>query len=157
VHTTTVEVKLLLLCGEEDCKRFEKHLREIGISDRIRSVHSAEDVARALETASGSRRTSLIVVDPEVQGGWDVIRWLKRSSYRRVPLLVVCDDENCEDAYDHGANGVVQRKRWSHQTGRVASAVGNFWLGLARLPPLPEVGDVQTPQRFLRMPDPSEE
>ncbi len=124
------------------------------LRDPIRSVHSADDVADALEHSAGRGGTSLVVVDPEVRGGLEVIQWLKGSRYRRIPLLVICDDKNCEDAYERGANGVLQRAWWADQTERVASAVGHFWLGLARLPAIPELGETQSPQRFLKDFDP---
>ena len=131
-------VELLLLCAEEAARRFETQLLEIGLDNPVRAVHSADGVAAALDDSTGRRTTALIVVDPEVEGGWEVIRWVKTSRYRRVPLLVICDGEECEDAYSHGANAVMGRARWTHQSDQAASAVGNFWMRVARLPPMPE-------------------
>ena len=99
----------------------------------------AQDGFEALKLAR-TEEPEIIILDLHIppEGGFQVLRQLKASKpISLIPVLVYTGSNSRKDileAYDNGANVVVQKGRGLDEALETVQIMCSFWLGRARLP-----------------------
>lgn len=116
-------------------------------TDATEAVHVVSDGDEALDYLHGrgdyesAPRPDLILLDPHVSGsdGESILEVLnERPELRPIPVLVLTTSEAAEDvatSYELNANAYLDKPTSDEEFGKLATAIEEFWLQLAHLPP----------------------
>ena len=101
----------------------------------MRHFGDASGVLAHLNGIPAGRR-AVVIVDAAAEPGIGTIASLKDSVFDHVPAIALCGPGEEAKAYEAGANAALDRACWETDVGRVAGAVGRFWLRIVTSPPV---------------------
>jgi len=145
-----------ILLVEDDPNDVELTLRAFKRNDIANHIHVVADGDAALHflLCTGSYagramddRPRLILLDLNLPtlGGLDVLRRIKTDPrLRSIPVVVLTSSSHMRDlqeAYDLGANSYIVKPVDFEQFGRVARAIGEYWMLINRPPIAPRMPD----------------
>lgn len=103
--------------------------------------HTADEAMSCLQVSVNPPR--VIITDTTLPGrsGIEFLKWLKRSKFSGIPVVVCCSSPHVEDiivAYEAGANAYVIKAHDLHLMDRNISGIAAFFGRLPRPPHVEE-------------------
>ncbi|HEY0548422.1 MAG TPA: response regulator [Verrucomicrobiae bacterium] len=139
------QYRILLI--EDDGNDVELIRRAFKGFNEVMSLHVAYNGREALDHllsgAGESAPPDLIVCDINmpIMGGFDFLGWLKKSSHRRTPVVMLSSslvDRDVARAYDLGAAGYLGKPPAFDELKDTLKALMNFWTINQPPPPVNE-------------------
>lgn len=152
---------VLIEDAESDVVAARRTLRQLYPAVRLEHFASAEALLEALDGRDVTQwQPRLFVADVNLAGlsGIELAQHLKRSAWRRVPLVILsgsANDREVERCYEIPVSGYFTKPIGTEDLRRTWSVIGDYWLDLARWPstrtyadgPVPGVIDPSTEAR----------